>query len=236
MTAGSGWTDRRRLRARLRRLARFPASRWTEATQGLVFVPPCYFVRPTLGPGQAIVDCGTGEDADFSRALMARFGVRAVGIDPTAKHQPALRALERASGGRFRLLPGALGAAAGRTRFFESRHNVSGSMFEDHVNVRTGASVAYDVDVLSLEDVLARIPDANLGLVKLDVEGAEYDVLDATPEATFARIPQLIVEFHHDTIARFNAADSDRQLRRLAALGFRHHSRDGINYLFFRGA
>lgn len=66
-----------------------------------------------------------------------------------------------------------------------------------HVNLRfwplritphpgAGCAVLADLLASSARDVL----------LKIDIEGAEWDVLDTTPSAALARCPQICVEFH----------------------------------------
>jgi len=62
-------------------------------------------------------------------------------------------------------------------------------------------------------------------VMKVDVEGAEWDAFLATPEATFANIDQLVVEFHRTHEERF--LHTLKKLKRsfyVAHLHFNNHS------------
>lgn len=51
------------------------------------------------------------------------------------------------------------------------------------------------VDVRRFSEVVAELdPHAPLDLVKIDVEGAELDVLEGVDEADWARIRQFVIE------------------------------------------
>ncbi|MEZ4195098.1 MAG: polysaccharide deacetylase family protein [Candidatus Paceibacterota bacterium] len=52
----------------------------------LTAVAPCYWIYDTLTKDSIVVDVGTGYTADFSLALIDKFGVKSIGIDPTKKH------------------------------------------------------------------------------------------------------------------------------------------------------
>lgn len=228
---------RLRMRCVTRLALRYAAMPWrwaTESYYGLEFVRPCYYVQPALDARCTVVDCGTGREADFSRALMARFGVRAFGVDPTARHQDGLRALERSSGGRFTLLPFALSGTARRVVFFQSEDNESGSVFRDHTNVEHDRTTSYEVEALTLDELLRRTGPVDL--LKLDIEGAEYAVLEGASDKVLGCIPQIVVEFHHNTVERWRASDTARLRRRLQRMGYHCHTRDFVNYLFFQGA
>lgn len=55
--------------------------------------------------------------------------------------------------------------------------------------------------------------DQAIDICKMDIEGAEYDALDATPDSVLRRIRNLIIEFH-------DPARTPAQLSRLRQLGF----------------
>jgi len=207
-----------------------------ELRHGLVFVEPCYYLRPILESTSTIIDCGLGCDANFSQALISRFGVTAIGVDPTHRHRRPLEEFESRSAGHFVFMPFAIGAEAGRSVFLESEANESGSLYNDHANIRRDPIVQYEVEVMTLRQVLGQARDRRVDLLKLDVEGAEYGVLDATPDDVIEAIPQIVIEFHHKVVDRWHHRDTKRLVRRLRALGYLVHSRDLSNYLFFRPA
>lgn len=52
------------------------------------------------------------------------------------------------------------------------------------------------VTCMTLEDIFSTIPGREIGLVKMDIEGAEIDVLKSTPLEVLRRASQYTVEFH----------------------------------------
>jgi FkbM family methyltransferase len=52
------------------------------------------------------------------------------------------------------------------------------------------------VPVISLDDLLAKFHIKNVGLLKLDCEGAEYEVLMSASEATLRRCKHIVLEYH----------------------------------------
>lgn len=200
----------------------------------VTFVPPCYWLAARLDSTSVMLDMGLGFDADFSQAMIARFGLTSVGFDPTRKHYPKLKALADASGGRFHVLPIAIGTQRGEVTFHESKTNVSGSLLSGHLNVRHDPVETYQVQVITLADALTESPTGKVDLVKMDIEGAELDVLDAASDSTLTACPQWIIEFHHDLIAGGRFADTKKRVRRFSDLGFRLYTRDNVNFLFYR--
>lgn len=226
----------RKLQIGLRRLSVRWRGRRAHNRGGLVAVPPCYFVAAGLTPESIVVDCGTGPDADFSQAIIAQFGCRCVGVEPTRKHHASLDAVAAAGGGRFRYLPRAMALGGTRVAFHESAQNVSGSILDDHVNIRRDRTTAYDVETVTLDGLFGLLGLDRIDLLKLDVEGAEYELLDAVTPGAFERIGQLVVEFHDHCVERFEPRDTRRIIARIEAAGFTTYSVDAINYLFFRSA
>jgi len=220
---------------RARRARALLFSRFHRAPPGteLVFVEPCYWIADTLDRNSVILDIGLGNDADFSMAMIERYGLNSHGYDPTRKHSEGLQRLADASGGHFVFHAKGLGTDAGTATFYESEQNVSGSMFGDHSNVRDDAVTSYDVELITLESMLDALPTGRADLVKIDVEGIEYEVLEATSDDVLKRAGQWCIEFHHSTVEHFHYADTRRHVRRFRALGFSVFTRDGVDYLFY---
>jgi FkbM family methyltransferase len=202
--------------------------------QGLVFVEPNFVYRPDLSPDAVVIDAGCSYEADFSVYLIRQHGVRAFGVDPTRKHAAALRALEAKYPGRFKHLPCAISAADGTLTFHESRVNESGSLFADHVNVVHDETTSYDVEAVTLNTLLKRVGVETVDMLKLDLEGAEYDLFERATADDLRPFKQLFVEFHHHAVSHFADADTRRLVERISGFGFRAFSVDDHNYLFHR--
>jgi FkbM family methyltransferase len=202
---------------------------------GLAYVPPNFVYSPDLSADSVVIDGGCSYEADFSVSLIRQYGVRAFGVDPTRKHSAALRKLEARHPGRFVHLRYAIAAADGVLTFTESRTNESGSLLQDHVNVLQDETTRYDVKAVTLPSLLRHIGVDAVDLLKLDLEGAEYELLDSVTDEQLRPFKQVFVEFHHHAVSRFQAADSLRIVRRITGFGFNAISVDDHNYLFYRG-
>lgn len=199
----------------------------------LTFVEPCYWIAGRIAEGDTILDFGLGNDADFSQAMIARFGVTSLGFDPTARHAAGLASVAKATSDRLRPHQLALGATRGHLTFYESQDNISGSVLADHPNVRKDRVVSYDVEVITLADAIARCSPAVPRLAKMDIEGAEYDVLEGADDTTLRSIDQWVIEFHHGVIPGVTYARTDACVKRFKRLGFAGHTLDGVNFLFY---
>ena len=181
-----------------------------------------------------VVDLGPGCDANFSKEMMARFSAQCLAFEPTKKHHRALLELEKASAGRFRLVGKAAAGECGRRTFYEVQRQESGSLIEGHSNVAAGALESYEVEVADFKAIFEITNTRKVDVLKIDVEGAEYDLLLRAPSELLAKTGQVLVEFHHHCVVGVSEADNERVIERLTQLNFLHHSVDGVNYIFFR--
>lgn len=220
----------RRLGRELKKHARLRQAR----REGLAFVEPNFVFRPDFAPQAVAIDAGCSYQADFSVLLMDRYHARAFGVDPTRKHRNALARLEDRYPGRFVHVPCAIAAADGRLTFHESEANESGSLFDDHVNVLRDRITSYDVEAVTLGTLLRRLGVETVDILKLDLEGAEYALLENMTRETLRPFRQVFVEFHHHAVSHFGPADTRRIVDLVSGLGFRSFSVDDHNYLFYR--
>jgi FkbM family methyltransferase len=202
--------------------------------EGLVFVEPNFLYQPDLASGAVVIDAGCSYEADFSLCLIRRHDVRAFGVDPTRKHRAALRQLETEYPGRFAHVPCAIASTDATLTFHESRINESGSLFSDHVNVLHDEITSYDVEAVTLPTLLKRIGIETVEILKLDLEGAEYDLLERVTADDLRPFRQMFVEFHHHAVDHFGEAETRRIVERISSFGFRAFSIDDHNYLFYR--
>lgn len=173
----------------------------------------------TLGPDSIVYSLGIGKDTDLDQALMRRFGLQVHAFDPTPSTAEWL--LEHPQGPGFHFHPWAVTAADGtltlypRVRKDGSRSQVMYTMVADD----TARSEAIEVPAFSLGSISSTLGHDRLDLLKMDIEGAEYEVLDTLPDLA-VQPRQLLVEFHH----RFAGIGPARTVEAVAALrrqGFR---------------
>lgn len=201
----------------------------------ILLTPPCYHLMDWLDEKSVFVDCGLGFDADFSQGLIKRFNVTSFGFDPTRKHLPALEKVSEGLDGKLILHPVALAARNETLLFHESVDEVSGSIDPEHWNIRQGESLSYDVAGITINDIFELLDVDRIHLFKMDIEGAEYDVLMNADEAVLSRIDQFVIEFHHD-LMDYTFDDTKECIDRLASFGFECYTRDNVNFLFYNPA
>jgi FkbM family methyltransferase len=170
---------------------------------------------------------GAGSDVSFDLALMETFGCRVWCLDPGEDAERlVLGAATREP--RLSFSRVALAANDGVVRMFRAADPLSSSL--SAVNLLHGTSTV-DVPGRSLRSLIAENGHARVDLLKLDIEGAEYSVLESLDLAALG-VRVLCVEFHR-TVATARALQLIDRLRRQ---GFVAVNRSGADYTFLRAA
>jgi len=195
-----------------------------------------------VGAQPLLIDCGLGEDISFPAAFLQRFaGARVIGVDPNPRSLAYCRA--RCPSG-MEILANAFWTTAGETIVFHlprSQDNlpkgadgVSGSLDPSHEYVEGGERI--ETQSVDLDSLLSRAGRTECDVLKLDVEGAEYALLDALVASGRIRAArQVLIEFHHG-VTSHSLADTQRTVTHLGAAGHRLMHVEGRNYIFRREA
>lgn len=202
--------------------------------EGLVYIPPNFIFFPELSKHSTVIDVGCGYEADFSIAMIERYGAKTFAVDPTLKHRSALIKLRGKYKGRFEHLPFCISASDGALVFFESKTNESGSIMQDHHNRIRDETKSYEVTSMTLRSLLKHIGLDSVDILKLDIEGAEYDLLGKINIVDICPFRQIFVEFHHHALLHHSESETRRLVDKICGLGFKSYSLDDHNYLFRR--
>jgi FkbM family methyltransferase len=130
--------------------------------------------RSLLHPGAVCYLAGVGEDATFDLALIEA-GCEVVSIDPTPR-SIAYAATVREREPRFNLIPVGVWESDATLQFYAPRdpRHVSHSI----TNLQ-GSSTSFEAECRTVATLMRQLGHARLDLLKLDIEGAEYAVLDS---------------------------------------------------------
>lgn len=143
-----------------------------------------------LHPSSICYCGGVGYDISFDRALIDRYGSAVYAFDPTPS---ATEFVERTASGleRFKYYPWGLWSKDGSLRFYEPDY--SDTNFSA-VNLH-GTTGFFDASCRSLESIMSELGHDRIDLLKLDIEGAEYEVLRSVTAGSL-RPTVLCVELH----------------------------------------
>lgn len=164
---------------------------------------------PGLSSSSLVVDAGSHR-GEFSRRIHDLTGARCVLIEA---HPDLAAAIEPPPGAT--VLSAALGATDGEQAFVFSPNLEAGSIAKD-----ADSAPSVKVRTVSLLSVLRECVAERINLLKLDIEGAEFDLIRDTPDEIWSRIDQITIEFH-DFLPDFQRdGQLEEAVARLRSLGF----------------
>ena len=210
-------------RGRLRDRFRI-TKRWLRSLLGQdVFVrPECSVRLVTLGEGggswtiwpdgldkdSVLYSFGVGRDISFERAMIDRYGLTVHAFDPTPVALAWAKAQQLPE--RFHLHELGLAAFDGTARFQPPLK----SKFDSFSMVRSsGQGSVVEAPVRRFQSIVDMLGTARVDVLKMDIEGAEYDVLSDIL-ASRCELGQILVEFHH----RWKEVSAARTRQAIAAL------------------
>lgn len=170
-------------------------------------------LRTHADPRVPALDIGAG--LGYTSAVLAEVtadGVPTVAVEANPELRPGLRRTEALNGADFRLVSAAYGADPGERELYLADDFWSSSPFERRV---ADPDRRLTVDSLSLDGLLNRGGIEPPFQLVVDIEGAEYELLDHELGALCAGCTLLVVEFH-DVVGRSREAAATR----LEANGF----------------
>ena len=143
-----------------------------------------------LGPDSVIYSAGVGRHISFEKALVREYGCRVILLDPSPTGRDTMRQPENLAA-QLHFLPVGLAAMSGCQAFALPENPDEGSFRR----AEPGCGDA-SFPCETLRDVMERFGHTHIDLLKMDIEGFEYEVID---EILAERIPvrQLCVEYHH---------------------------------------
>lgn len=149
-----------------------------------------WMVHPELLNAESVVfSVGVGNDITFDRAMIERFGCVLHAFDPTPRclEWIASQSLPH----QFHFHPLGLANYDGIARFSLPPSNV----VSFKMNAGQGQSEV-ECPVRRLSTLMSDVQVSRIDLLKIDIEGAEYDIIDDVLRLN--PLPrQLLVEFHH---------------------------------------
>lgn len=170
-----------------------------------------WHVYPDLIPADGlIIDGGVGTDVSFAAALKERKpGLRFIGVDHMEDSEKFCKDHAPKD---YRFIRAALvgPGAGGPVAMYRNPKQGSESHYGDHNFVN-----AQDVYQVPSVDLAALVREYKPCLVKLDIEGAEYEVY----QHCFG-VPQVCMEVHHRMMRRYTAVDTLRMAQEFTAHGY----------------
>lgn len=147
---------------------------------------------------------------EFTQQVYARWGARCISVEANPE-------LCRAWRGPGSAINAAITGVDGETDFHIAANLESSSIYEGDEN---SLSSSIRIPALSLDTLMRKSGISEADVVKMDVEGAEIEILMQSPDAMLKRLSQITVEFHDFAIPKVTKEDVERVKDRLHAAGF----------------
>ncbi len=149
-----------------------------------------------LSQDSIVYSLGVGDDIEFDLALIRKYGVEVHAFDPTPSSIDMLG--DRDLPGQFHFHPWAVAAEDGSLTFYPCVKKDGSKSDIMYTMIAGEASVDDPIEVpaFSLSSITTKLDHDRIDLLKMDIEGAEYEVLDGLL-ASDIKPTQLLVEFHH---------------------------------------
>jgi FkbM family methyltransferase len=144
-----------------------------------------------LSEQSVVYSLGVGEDISFDLELIERFAVTVHAFDPTPRSLAWIT--NQTLPAKFRFQPLGVADYDGTAKFSPplDREHVSHTMVETKTSLP-----AVEAPVQRLSTIMKSRGHDRIDLLKMDIEGAEYAVLEDLL-ASHLCVHQLLVEFHH---------------------------------------
>jgi FkbM family methyltransferase len=145
-----------------------------------------------LSEESIVYSFGVGTDISFDLELIRRFGMRVDGFDPTPRAIAWLRSQDLPE--KFVFHDYGIGGHDGNV-IFRAPQDPSDVSYRVVPHGSLGVALI-EAPVQRLESILKNLGHQKIDVLKMDIEGAEYDVVE---DLLSSQIPvkQLLVEFHH---------------------------------------
>ena len=178
-----------------------------------------WFTPQDLDSDSIVYSLGVGDEIDFDLAIINQYDVEIFAFDPTPNSIDLLDSSKLPA--RFHFHPWAVAANDGSLKFYPrlkkdgSKSNVMFTMIPEEETKND----SIEVPAYCLKTIVERLGHDRVDLLKMDIEGAEYEVLDGLL-ASPVKPRQLLVEFHHRFVEDGLARTYDI-IERLHGAGYR---------------
>jgi FkbM family methyltransferase len=178
-----------------------------------------------LNAQSVVYSGGVGHDVTFEHELVRRFGCNVMLFDPSPTGLETMAKAENQIP-QFKFQPVALAGRCGTLKFTPPQNPEEGSWF-----AQSGKTATLEVPCKNLSTLMRENGHEHIDLLKIDIEGAEYEVLEDLLRHRL-RVKQIAVEFHHGMLPGIRRSQSVRLIIRLLTAGYKLLAQTGNNHTF----
>ncbi|HET6337247.1 MAG TPA: FkbM family methyltransferase [Polyangiales bacterium] len=182
-----------------------------------------------LRADSVVVSAGVGTDISFEQELIEYTGCRVLLLDPSPTGIATMARPENQCS-RIEFLPVGLAGTDGELVLNPPRVAAEGSFWA--APSATPSQDALRLPCRSLSSLARERGFSRIDLLKMDIEGSEYDVIDDLVRSGL-ELGQVCVEFHH-FMSEISLLRTLRALGRLRSCGLRLAHKQGSDYTLVR--
>lgn len=162
-----------------------------------IFIDREYSCLDGLRDLRCIIDCGA--NVGYSTAyFLTRFpGAKVTSVEPDDSNFEQLKLNAAPYGDRVKLIKSGLWSHAAQLRMVESPYRDGGAWTRQVTECAPGETGFRAID---LNELVARYHPARIGLLKIDIEGAEAVVFASNYKTWLSQVDTLVIELHDDTM------------------------------------
>ena len=183
-----------------------------------------FYIIPSLVDRSSVIySFGTGRDISFDLECIRKHGAKVFAFDPTPVSIDWINNQKLSD--RFHFHPYGISAVAtGLAEFFlpANPRAVSGSLVK-HKEVDAAKSVT--VMMKTFDDITRELGHTHVDVLKMDIEGSEYDVIDTILSSPVS-VDQILVEFHDRDFEQAEPR-SREAITKLSGKGYLVYGRSG---------
>lgn len=177
-----------------------------------------------ISSDSVVVDIG-GHVGKFAKEIINRYGANVISYEPLDRYDAPLTEVAKLYPDKFTRVKKAVWKKTGSVVVFD--YSCQANSIIQRINKGKVRKLKGKIQVkcITLEDVLKRL--TNISLVKINIEGAEIEVIKATPDEVLKKCSQLSISFHVWIGDQFKSIRTKKQVReiikRFKDLGFHAH-------------
>jgi FkbM family methyltransferase len=168
-----------------------------------------------------VLSIGIGHKTGFDEAMIGYYDAHVYGFDPTptvVKYVQNAQSTGQLSKSNFHFQPYAIGGFDGEATFHfpADEKEFNGSLSSEAASA--GDNVSTEVQIRTIETVMKENDISSVDLIQMDIEGGEFDVIEALHKNP---IPcnQIAIEVHHGLVTD-GIKKTRKALRQLSDMGY----------------
>jgi FkbM family methyltransferase len=188
------------------------------------------FCPTGLNAKSVVYSGGVGGDISFEHGLVKHFGCEIILFDPSPTGLQTMARTENQVS-HFHFFPVALSSHSGQLTLAKPLNREGDWWLSKDNNTKPGEGCI--VECADLRSLMEKNGHNHIDLLKLDIEGSEYGVID---DLLKHRIPvrQICVEFHNGNLPGIRRRQTIRSIFKLLARGYKLVDCEGGNHTFLR--